>query len=331
MDKLKPVIKFLKSSDGILAVFGVIVVVGFLVWKIRGVDQTKIVKNYEKLTSEKAKPVTSLSEVKSVSTGIPEVRNGLPQKAPEERQYSTSQIQKTSPIDLFTAKEDPVGPEYAPYGAVLKCVLVYTIDSNNLQTPIVGMVLEDYWHDGKLIVPAGTYANGFAQSSNIRDRIGSQNQWMLVWRNRDEKSGFQLPVTGIALDYSPEVGQGTFKITDGSAGLRGRVKSNVDEMQAWAIITKGIQQASEAYVQKNLTISNGSVTSSQNGGIKDALAMGAAGMAQQGNQNIQQSIQQATVFVRVPAGKEFYLYVTQVIDLSKGKIGATFTQTSTGK
>jgi len=33
------------------------------------------------------------------------------------------------------------------------------------------------------------------------------------------------------------------------------------------------------------------------------------------------AIKKDSVYVRVPAGKQFYLYVTQTIDLSKAKIG----------
>jgi hypothetical protein len=332
MTHLKAIGRFLASQEGIVAMLAALFVIGLVVWRTKGVNEKKLAQNAETLSSRSSKtPLASMSDVKSVNTGIPPVKMGDAPKLQEQPQYNPQGVQKTSSIDLFTSKEDVIGSEYAPYGTTLKCQLLYSVESNNLQTPIVGLVLEDYWHDGKLIVPAGTYVHGLAQGTNTRDRIGSQNQWILVWRNRDDNTGLQLPVSGIALDYSPSVADGTFAITDGSAGLRGRVRSNTDEVQAWAIITKVIEAAGEGYVQKNLTINNGSVSSSQNGGVKDALALGVAGGAQQANQNLQQRLGQNSVFVRVPAGKEFYLYVTQVIDLSKRKVGASFSQTSTGK
>ena len=56
------------------------------------------------------------------------------------------------------------------------------MDSTNIDTPIIGLVIEDAWNDGRLIVPAGTEVHGVAQKSPVRERIGSDRQWFLVFR-----------------------------------------------------------------------------------------------------------------------------------------------------
>ena len=43
-----------------------------------------------------------------------------------------------------------------------------TVDSTNIDTPIIGLVIEDAWNDGRLIVPAGTEVHGVAEISGSR-------------------------------------------------------------------------------------------------------------------------------------------------------------------
>ena len=40
-----------------------------------------------------------------------------------------------------------------------------TVDSTNIDTPIIGLVIEDAWNDGRVIIPAGTEVHGLAQKS----------------------------------------------------------------------------------------------------------------------------------------------------------------------
>ena len=50
------------------------------------------------------------------------------------------------------------------HGRLLRCELVNTVDSTNIDTPIIGLVIEDAWNDGRLIIPAGTEVHGVAQN-----------------------------------------------------------------------------------------------------------------------------------------------------------------------
>ena len=85
-----------------------------------------------------------------------------------------------------------------PYGRLLRCELVNTVDSTNIDTPIIGLVIEDIWNDGRVIIPAGTEVHGVAQKSPVRERIGSDRQWFLVFQD-----GRELPISGSVLDYAP--------------------------------------------------------------------------------------------------------------------------------
>jgi hypothetical protein len=76
-----------------------------------------------------------------------------------------------------------LGDSYAAYGRFLRCKLLITVDSNHIQTPIVGTLLEDvYSPTGERLIPAGAEVHGMAQNDSAEDRIASQNQWIVVWR-----------------------------------------------------------------------------------------------------------------------------------------------------
>ena len=62
-------------------------------------------------------------------------------------------------------KEQAVSEYFLPYGRLLRCELVNTVDSTNIDTPIIGLVIEDAWNDGRVIIPAGTEVHGLAQES----------------------------------------------------------------------------------------------------------------------------------------------------------------------
>jgi hypothetical protein len=64
-----------------------------------------------------------------------------------------------------------------------------------MRTPIIGLVTEDVYHEGRLVIPAGTEVHGTAQTDPTRERIASGNHWTLVWHNGDE-----LKLSGVALD-----------------------------------------------------------------------------------------------------------------------------------
>ena len=96
-----------------------------------------------------------------------------------------------------------VSDEFLPFGRLIPCELVITVDSSRIATPIVGLVTEDQWENGNLIIPAGTEVHGQCQLDRSRDRIASDRSWVIVW----QESGKELPVQGVALDSSPQAGR----------------------------------------------------------------------------------------------------------------------------
>jgi hypothetical protein len=210
--------------------------------------------------------------------------------------------------------EKPLSEKFAPFGRLIPCELVITVDSSALQTPIVGLVTEDVFHHGQLVIPAGTEVHGKAQVDRVRERIASDGRWTLVWQD-----GGELSVSGLALDHERDANTGTWAITDGSAGLRGRlIKSdNLAELKLYtASLLSG---AADVFTDKSIS-GFGSFTLPS---LKNAPLKGAQSVMDRYAQQILTSIERDGFYVRVPAGKQFYLYVTQTLDRDTAKIGGS--------
>jgi hypothetical protein len=225
-----------------------------------------------------------------------------------------------TPISLF-AEPAPTEPElrplskfYAPYGRLLACELIVTVDSSSIQTPIIALVTDDIYHDGRLIIPAGTEVHGTAQADRKRERIASNGGWTLVWQ-----TGEELHVDGVALDREKDPNGEGWGITDGSAGLRGQVvkTDNLAEIKLFAATF--LSGAASALSQSRQTVVGTELLPT----LQNAPLQGAQNILGTYAQQILDTIQRDGFYVRVPAGKEFYLYVTQTIDKSAAVLGGT--------
>ena len=222
------------------------------------------------------------------------------------------------PISLFadipSTEPKPLSKYYAPYGRLIPCELVITIDSSTIRTPIVGLITEDIYHAGRLVIPAGTEVHGVAQIDRVRERIASGKQWTLVWQD-----GKELPISGIALDREKNADGEGWAISDGSAGLRGRLIKSDSLAEIKLFAASFLSGAAGALTERDQTVF-GPIASPllQNAPLKGAQDVLAAYATQ-----ILDSIQRDGFYVRVPAGKQFYLYVTQTIDRDNATIGGS--------
>src|SRR5258705_363205 len=212
------------------------------------------------------------------------------------------------------AEPKSLSSHYAPFGRLIPCETVITVDSASIQTPIVGLVTEDIYHAGKLIIPAGTEVHGTAQKDRLRERIASGNSWTLVWQ-----TGEEMQLSAVALDREFFSNQEGWGITDGSAGLRGRIlkSDNIADIKLFAATF--LSGAAEALTEKQQTdfgpISSPTLNNAPFEGAQKVLSVYA--------QRIYEAIQKDGFYVRVPSGKQFYLYVLQTIDRSDAAIGGS--------
>lgn len=230
------------------------------------------------------------------------------------------------PISLFSAAaaESPtqLSKTYAPYGRMIPCETVVTIESSKLDTPVIGLVTEDVWHNGELIIPAGTEVHGRASLDRARERIAASGKWVVVWRDGSPLNGTELVLSGIALDRQKDDTSGEFGLRDGSAGLLGDLmkSDNYQEVKMFAStflagVAGGFQQL------RNQGTAFGDVVQVPSISGRNAALQGTADVLNAYARQIQDAIARDGFYVRVPAGKQFYLYVTETIDQAKGARG----------
>ena len=230
------------------------------------------------------------------------------------------------PISLYHGNnkdEAQVSDTYAPYGRMIPCETVITIDSAKIETPIIGFVTEDVWHDGRLIIPAGAEVHGKAQVDPSRERIASDNNWVIVWRTTDRMDGAELPLHGVALDMERNESTGTWQLTDGSAGLKGDILKT-DNWAEIKLFAATFLSAATTGLEDTTSSSNaltGQTTQTPLSTPKNAALAGTSAVLNQYAQQILDSIKRDGFYVRVPAGKQFYLYATQTIDIDNAKRG----------
>src|SRR4051794_33144577 len=218
-------LNLLRSPSGALALFILgLAVVLILVNSRRGPNDRS-----DNASAVTPKPVNGQQLTQTVERGMspfnPPQSSGTPPRAttppPPKQAATTPALPPISLVAETPLQERPaktISPNFAPFGRLIPCELVITVDSSSINTPIVGLVTEDIFHHGQLIIPAGTEVHGTAQVDRARERIASDGRWTLVWQNGEE-----LSVSGLALDHEREPDAGTWAITDGSAGLRGRL------------------------------------------------------------------------------------------------------------
>jgi hypothetical protein len=318
-----------KSKTGQIAVFGILffigacLLTGFLYFRNSAATSAQIeAPVLDKTANQSQKPSTWFFYK-------PDADFANKRLAPTvEDDSATNMVAANSaslPISLYHGASDgtDVSDTYAPYGRMIPCETVITIDSAKIETPIIGFVTEDVWHDGKLIIPAGAEVHGKAQVDPSRERIASDNNWILVWRTTDRMNGAELPLHGVALDMERNESTGTWQLTDGSAGLKGDILKT-DNWAEIKLFAATFLSAATTGLEDTTTSSNaltGQTTATPLSTPKNAALAGSSAVLNQYAQQILDSIKRDGFYVRVPAGKQFYLYVTQTIDLDHAKRG----------
>jgi hypothetical protein len=247
----------------------------------------------------------------------PAFPNPSPQPLPNVPPHQADSL---APISLFAdstagvARPKKLSASYAPFGRLIPCETVITVDSASMQTPIVGLVTENIYYGDRLIIPAGTEVHGMAQTDRQRDRISTSTSWKLVWQDGEE---LQLKAVALDREFDNNTNQSGWAITDGSAGLRGEVikSDNMADIKLFAATF--LSGAASALTEKQQTVF-GPINSPT---LNNAPFAGAQAVLQTYAQQILDSIQKNGFYVRVPSGKQFYLYVLQTIDRADASFG----------
>lgn len=203
-------------------------------------------------------------------------------------------------------KPKPSPPEiFIPFGTLLKAKLINTIDSVNFETPIIAVLLEDVWQNGRLVIPANTLMHGMAKAGRLRDRVTASGGWRFVWQD-----GRELPFNAVALDREYDHEINGYGITDGSAGLRGRILTT-DDLQELKLLTAA---ALSGFARGTQDRTQNAMGTTIQGSVQNGVREGAGQVFDLYAQRTLKDIEENGTYVRVAAGKEFYVYVLRAVD-----------------
>jgi hypothetical protein len=243
-------------------------------------------------------------------------------KAPEKPKW----VHHASLLAAYTPLEPlpnpPAAPpeRFVPYGTLMKCKLVNTVDSANIETPVIAILLEDIWQNCQRVIPANTLVHGTARAGRIRDRINASGTWRFVWQD-----GRELSFTGVALDREYDQDIEGYGITDGSAGLKGRLIMTDDYQELKMLASAALSGFARGTQDRTQTALGTTITGSVSSGVREGVANVFDVYAQRTLRDIEEN----GYYVRVPAGKEFYVYVLETVNPDKAKIaGAVASGTS---
>ncbi len=348
--KPRDFLNFLKTKSGKLVVFGALFAGGLTIFSVLRQHHTpsEVAATPLATNSVSGKPEVVQTVIRPMQVFNPPPPKAAPPPALPARSTSSvsvltnsspqplpvvppHQLLQLSPISLFAdstagmVRPKKLSAAYAPFGRLIPCETVITVDSASMQTPIVGLVTENIYFGGRLIIPAGTEIHGMAQTDRERDRISTSTSWKLVWQDGEE---LQLKAIALDREFDNNTNQSGWAITDGSAGLRGEIikSDNLADIKLFAATF--LSGAASALTEKQQTVF-GPINSPT---LNNAPFAGAQAVLQTYAQQILDSIQKNGFYVRVPSGKQFYLYVLQTVDRADASFGGVgFTDGTDGQ
>lgn len=263
---------------------------------------------------------------------------------PPEAKAAGPQPASSRAVEKAERKEpQAVTGEFAPFGRMVKCQLVDTVDSVTARSePIVALVTEDVDWNGNVIIPAGTEAFSYARPEPVIDALGvgrlvDSGEWTLVLPGKgDLENGRELILRARAIDRREAVidsraGVHSWGADDGADGLVGYTLSTLDNKEIKLFVAAaigGVAQGFAAIAQRQEPAPGvaGALGATQiaptlGNAVAGSIGNGAADLMGQMAARIRDEIAKRGVYVRIPAGKQFYIFVEQTIDPAAAAVG----------
>lgn len=244
------------------------------------------------------KLTTDVSHLVEKDTIGERVRETDPRRFPTSPTRTNGTAPGLPPLRLVDSNAPASTGEIAlPPRRLIPCKLVNTVDSSSLDTPVIGLVTQNVYWRGRLMIPKDTEVHGRAQAHHLRDRIGSQGAWILIWTN-----GAETSIAGVALDMDKQDGQ--WGPTDGSAGLRGSREQSGKAEEIKLFAATFLAGLTEPFQQRQNSLLGSQVLPT----LKNAALSGGGEVIESYAERLLRTIERESTFVRVPGGKTFYLY-----------------------
>ncbi|HZZ19238.1 MAG TPA: TrbI/VirB10 family protein [Opitutaceae bacterium] len=307
----------------------------------REVDRPKPVQNvaesdFPRSEGAVAAPGVPAARRRDEKKSLPEIFR-MPGEAPVQ---SASRGAQPQALALTGARRTP--EIFAPFGRLIKCQLVDTLDSVTARSePIVAIVTQDLDWEGHVIIPAGSEAFSYAAAAPVIDsdgvgRLVDSGEWTLVLTGGPGENGRELTLKGRAVNRQESVladkaGVRSWGLDDGADGLVGYTLSTLDNKEIKlfaAAAASGMAQGLSAIAERQVPAAGVSgvlgatqVAPTLGNAAIGSLGTGAVDAMNEMTERIRQEISKRGIYVRVPAGKAFYLFVEQTIDPAAAQVG----------
>lgn len=232
---------------------------------------------------------------------------------------------------------------FAPFGRLVKCVLVNTIDSlTPTNTPIIALTTEAVAWNDTTIIPVNTEVFSYVNSDPKMDargvgRLFDNGEWTLVLpKHLGGVNGREWVVRGRALDrreliVEPQGRVRTWGLDDMAPGFIGYTVNTLNQEEIKLFIAAFLGAASKAIGETLQTREpvpglSGALGATQpqptarNAGAK-AAGQGVGAVMDAAADRITEEIKRRGFYVRVPASKEFYLFIEQTLDPTDARVG----------
>jgi hypothetical protein len=261
-------------------------------------------------------------------------KNEVPRPPPIPDDIKRRLINTPDPISLFPYHPEPAKaapPQaptyYLPSFRLIRCELIGGPETGNIETPLIGIVLENQYNldtDGvtRIVVPAGVEVHGIGKPAPSRDRIDGNGKWTLVWRSNDRNNGLELTVNALALNRDYDEAKHVYGDKEKSPGIAGRRFDSLGDRAIQDALLASVSAVTRS-VQSYTSLLNpltSQIVSEPKPSIGNAVLQGGAAGTDRIAQmvdDIRKQIDEEGYYVAVLPGKEFYLYTKEPIDLRR--------------
>jgi hypothetical protein len=176
-------------------------------------------------------------------------------------------------------------------------------------------------------VPANSEVHGIARVDRERERILSERDWVIVMHAEGkERPGRELRVRGVALDGDNRSiehgGKPTWGITDSSLGIKGMTINNISDEEIKLFASAFMTGIAEGFTERQTLGENGPVTAIPT--ARNAALGGLSNVLSEYASRIEAEIERNGFYTRVPGGKQFMLYIEDVLLPEKATVGISY-------
>ncbi len=198
-------------------------------------------------------------------------------------------------IIVFDATNNYLSDQIVPLGSMVDCLLIHNIVTNNYSAPVIAQVWEDFYFDGKLLLPFGTRIYGTARAGKERDRV------LVAFHTIVFQDGTEVPIKAVGLS------------ADGSAGLTGILvsKQNKKRILMMALnflsgVALGLQETATNAVTGLTQITTNS---------RNAVLEGVANTFEKEARMLEKEINAAEGYAIIIAGNKLIVYFEKSTDV----------------